>query len=102
MQFLALERLHQLYDGYKKVFRIDGREWLLVQDEGQVSVFESRCPHMGASLNGASVEAGALRCPRHGMTFSLRDGRCLTTGCENSLQFLRVAYEGNQIGIYLS
>ena len=34
MAFVALEKLHQLYDGYRRVFRIGKQEWILLQEEG--------------------------------------------------------------------
>ena len=35
MAFVALEKLHQLYDGYRRVFRIGKQEWILLQEEGR-------------------------------------------------------------------
>ena len=62
MAFVGLEMLHQLYDGYRKVCRVDGRDLLLMQEEGKVLLINNSCPHAGATLVHASCIGGALRC----------------------------------------
>jgi nitrite reductase/ring-hydroxylating ferredoxin subunit len=46
------------------------------------------------------VSQGQLRCPVHGMTFDLITGKT-SDGCSQSLQFLSIVYEGNQMGVDL-
>ena len=99
MSFLPLEKLHQLYDGYRRIFRIEGEEWVLIQDEGKVHLIQNRCPHLGAPLSQATQAEGELRCPRHGMTFSLMTGHCLSDSAVSRLVKRPLIYEGNQIGV---
>jgi|GEM_PF-5219833 len=46
MAFVPLEKLGRLHDGYKKVFKVDRHNLLLMQLEGKVYLIENRCPHM--------------------------------------------------------
>ncbi len=41
MSFFALEKLHLLYDGYRKVVSIGGQSYLLLQENGRVSVIKN-------------------------------------------------------------
>lgn len=104
MRYQELAKLHQLHEGYRQVFRLGGREWLLLHLQGQTYVIANRCPHLGAPLQGASLvehERGlALRCPRHGMVFDLDSGCALAGDCEQRLEFLPLVYQGNGLGVY--
>lgn len=102
MAFIALEKLHCLHDGYRRVFRISGQEWVLLQENGSLYCFANQCPHLNASLERASVCGHIIRCPLHGMEFDLRTGKPLVAEtCNNSLRFLPLVYEKNQVGIDL-
>ncbi|MFD2644510.1 Rieske (2Fe-2S) protein [Pseudomonas japonica] len=96
--FVALERLINLHDGYRKAFRVNGQALLLLVVDNRPVLIDERCPHQGASLAAATVEGDVLRCPRHGLAFSLSSGRALQPGCAG-LSLYKVAYEGDRIGI---
>lgn len=99
MPFVALEKLHLLYDGYRKTVMIAGKPYLLLQENGRVSLLENVCPHAGAPLTYATYNNGCLRCPMHGIEFDLSSGRSRNQVCVNELVFLPLVYEGNQIGV---
>lgn len=99
MGYLALEKLHQLYDGYRRPVRISGNEYLLLQEEGRVYLLLNRCPHQQAPLQQASISNGQLRCPRHGMVFDLPSGRPVTANGCAALTFLPLVYDGNTLGV---
>lgn len=99
MPFVALEKLHLLYDGYRKAVTIAGKPYLLLQENGRASLLENACPHAGAPLTYATYNDGCLRCPMHGIEFDLVSGRSRSRVCANELVFLPLSYEGNQIGV---
>ena len=103
MAYLALEKLHQLYDGYRQPLRVAGRELLLLQEEGRLYLIANRCPHMDAPLHKGSVRQHLLRCPTHGIEFDLRDGRAQggAAACVGSLEYSPLVYEGNTVGVVL-
>lgn len=102
MSFVALEKLHLLYDGYRKSISIRGKPFLLLQEEGRVSLIKNACPHASAPLTYATYDNGCLRCPMHGIEFELSSGRSRSVACADGLQFVSLIYEGNQIGVDLN
>jgi len=103
MAFVALEKLHQLYDGYRRVFRIGSQEWILLQEQGRTYCIANQCPHLQAPLAQASIANNVLRCPAHGIEFDLRSGMPLNPlSCRHALAYLPLIYEGNQIGVDLN
>lgn len=100
MAYLALEKLINLRDGYRKVFRVDGKELLLLQESGQTYLIRRACPHAEMPLDGALVSGDELTCPWHLMRFSLTTGAASHPGCP-SLEVLELAYEGNSLGVDL-
>lgn len=103
MSFVELEKLHRMHDGYLRAFDIAGRSLLLVQDDGRPRVLINRCPHMDARMDRGQVANGHIRCPVHGIAFSLHTG--LAEGpmahCLKQLETLPVCYEGNSVGVEL-
>lgn len=102
MSFVALEKLHLLYDGYRKAISIRGKQFLLLQEGGRVSLIKNACPHASAPLTYATYDSGCLRCPVHGIEFELSSGRSRSAACSDSLQFIPLIYDGNQIGVDLN
>ncbi|MDO3382109.1 Rieske (2Fe-2S) protein [Gilvimarinus algae] len=99
MAYIALVRLHELYDGYRQLVRLGGRELLLLQEQGRVYLLANQCPHRQAPLSRASVAGDLLRCPAHGIEFSLGSGRALNAPDCPGLTFYPLVYEGNTLGI---
>ena len=100
MAFVALEKLHQLYDGYRRVFRIGRKEWILLQEAGRIYCIVNQCLHLQAPLAQASIANNVLRCPAHGIEFDLRSGMPVNPlSCRHALTYLPLIYEGNQIGL---
>lgn len=101
MRYIPLEKLHALYDGYRRRVRVAGRELLLLQEDGQVYALVNRCPHMNAPLHTATISNRILRCPMHGIEFDLRSGKVVgnALGCVAPLEILPLIYEGNTLGI---
>lgn len=101
MPFVALEKLHLLYDGYRKPIKLAGQHLLLLQEQGKTLLIKNQCPHAGAPLTYATCTNNNLRCPVHGMEFDLVTGRSRNPVCANTLEFLPLIYEGSSIGIDL-
>lgn len=96
--FYPLERLMNLHDGYQRSFVVNGHALLLIQSDGKNYLLRNHCPHQQAPLTNATLNNGRLRCSMHGMEFDLLTGKS-ADGCSQSLQFLTIAYEGNQLGV---
>ena len=98
MRFLALEKLINLHDGYRRRIKVDNLEVLLIQEENQIHIVSGRCPHMYFPLDNAELHNGFIYCPAHGFGFSLADGGHDGNSCE-SLALYQPIYEGNVVGI---
>ncbi|HQQ63713.1 MAG TPA: Rieske (2Fe-2S) protein [Pseudomonadales bacterium] len=99
MRFIALEKLHRLHDGFRAAVSVEGRNLLLLQDDGQIHIIDNYCPHAGARLDRASIRGGEILCPWHGMAFRLDSGKGTTCGLE--LVKYNPVFEGQQVGILL-
>lgn len=97
MRFVALEKVHQIHDGYRRVIALDGRNLLLLHHDNQIHIIENYCPHAGARFDNASIIGGRLRCPWHGMTFDISSGKAETCGLE--LIKYQPVYEQQSVGI---
>ena len=60
MRFLGLEKLINLHDGYRREFKIDQLQLLLIQEQGRLYLLESRCPHREHPLLEAPVVYAGL------------------------------------------
>ncbi|MFC0667093.1 Rieske (2Fe-2S) protein [Azotobacter chroococcum] len=74
--FVALERLLHLHEGYRRTFRIAGRNLLLLIVDNNAVLLENRCPYQGAELQDEKPERVdvALSSARHRVRSVLRSG----------------------------
>lgn len=101
MTFYPLEKLINLYDGYRQVFVVDRKEVLLIQEEGRCYAIQAACPHLHWPLQNAPISGQEISCSKHGWSFDLHSGRGANEralGCQ--LKVYKIAYEGNTLGIY--
>ena len=54
-----------------------GVDLMIVRQGARITVFNDRCPHIGASMMGARVEDGCIECPLHGASFDASSGTVL-------------------------
>lgn len=103
LTFYPLEKLHQLYDGYKRAFRVNRLELLLIQEEGKSYLIENRCPHMDAPLTLGTIQRGYIRCPMHGISFDIKTGHASpqTPSAVGCVTIFTPAYDGNMIGVVM-
>ncbi len=103
VRFQPLEKLINLHDGYRRLFKFDALGLLLVEQGGQRFLLEARCPHRGHPLDSARVEDGCVQCPLHNYRFDLSTGAVIKAS-EEACRPLRVydlVYEGNEIGLLM-
>ena len=101
--YYRLESLMNLAEGYRKAFKIDSREILLVQPNKQAYLIENACPHLGIQLQNAKFKGESIVCPGHQFEFDLRTGRNRLehlTRCR-PLKFFDLVTRGNEVGVYL-
>lgn len=103
MQYYRLERLINLFDGYRKTFQIDATHLLLLQQDGERYLVESFCPHREQPLNDAAIDNGRIICPHHAYCFELQSGRLLEATEEpcRDLRTFDLVYRDNEVGVML-
>ena len=100
MRFLALDKLINLEDGYRRRFKIDALDLILAREGSEIFAFGAVCPHQEQSLDEAIIEDDIVICPRHGYGFSLNSGAHVEGFCA-SLPIYEVHFEGNEVGVLL-
>jgi nitrite reductase/ring-hydroxylating ferredoxin subunit len=103
VRFFLLEKLINLHDGYRRTFKIDERQLLLIQDGAELYLLEAFCPHRGHPLADATIHHNHIRCPLHGYQFALRDG-AVRAASEEPCRALRrydVVYRDTDLGVML-
>ena len=102
MAFIGLEKLINFTPGYRKTFRVNQHEILLMNVEGTPFIIASRCPHQQWPLLNATIVETDIICGLHNARFSLKTGdvrdNCKGFSCA-SLKIYKVYFEGNQIGV---
>jgi len=53
MRFLALDKLINVQEGYRKRFKIDSTDLILSKENDQIVAFGAVCPHQELSGRGA-------------------------------------------------
>ena len=95
--FHRIVRLRELYDGLRVPFSVGKQELLFLHEHGESWLVSRRCPHADFPLDNATLEGGALRCPQHGLCFSLQTGACASANYK--IQRYRLAYQDDWIGV---
>jgi nitrite reductase/ring-hydroxylating ferredoxin subunit len=96
--FHRLIRTLDLYDGLRLPVQIGREELLLIHEDGATWLVQRRCPHGEFPLERASVRGEVLRCPGHGLEFSLSSGQC--RGAQGyCLKRYRIDYDGPWLGV---
>ena len=102
MHYVALDKLINLYDGYRQVFVVNRKEVLLIQEDGKRYAIQASCPHKHWPLQNAPIQNDTIMCGKHGWSFYLHNGRAASPRAECDLKTYTVSYQDNTIGILLN
>ncbi len=83
-----------------EVYLVEGTQVAVFLRDDRWYAVAAGCPHQGASLANASVEAGCVVCPRHGWRFDLESGDC-TTQPSSRLPVFELQEDSGQLQICL-
>lgn len=104
MQFVALEKLHNLVEGYRQRFRIGQIDVILLRYQGRDYLYSGVCPHAQGALLANKADFGVIHCAKHGFEFDIESGQLIQPQgirCA-ALTRYQLAYEGQSIGLYLN
>ncbi|MDF1693472.1 MAG: Rieske (2Fe-2S) protein [Zhongshania sp.] len=103
MHYYRLERLINLFDGYRQVFKINSHHLMLLQIEGERFLIESNCPHREYPLKSSDVDGSDLVCPQHGYRFDIRTGELRHFSEEHcrNLRCFELVERDSEVGVML-
>jgi nitrite reductase/ring-hydroxylating ferredoxin subunit/alkylhydroperoxidase/carboxymuconolactone decarboxylase family protein YurZ len=59
---------------------VDGRSLFVYRADGEIRVYDSRCPHQVTNIPHLALEGHVLTCPKHHWRFDVRTGECIEIG----------------------
>jgi nitrite reductase/ring-hydroxylating ferredoxin subunit len=65
--------------------------------KGEFKAFSAICTHLGCTV--AAVQQGAIICPCHGSSYSIKNGKVLGGPAPSPLPSKKVSVKGNQISV---
>ncbi|MEX1669394.1 Rieske (2Fe-2S) protein [Zhongshania guokunii] len=103
MHYYRLERLINLFDGYRQVFKINSHHLMLLQIDGERFLIESNCPHREYPLKSSDVDGSDLVCPQHGYRFDIRSGELRHYSEEHcrNLHCFELVERDSEVGVIL-
>jgi len=66
--------------GEVSFFETDGRHVFVYRTEGDIRVYDSRCPHQVTDIPHLALEGKRLTCPKHHWAFDIESGECVDLG----------------------
>jgi 3-phenylpropionate/trans-cinnamate dioxygenase ferredoxin component len=78
LEFIAIADATELPNGERMYFDIDGEPIVILNLEGHLFAIADVCSHDGGPIGEGAIDDCEIRCPRHGATFDIRDGKALT------------------------
>ena len=57
---------------------LDGAHFKVIELDGKLIAYSTRCPHLLGPLDAGRVEGGIVECPWHGYRFDVRTGQCVS------------------------
>ena len=94
--YLPIAHLDDLAEDVPAAAEADGIDLVLVRRNGQVHVFEGRCPHRGALLADGRVDGPNLICGVHGWDYRLDTGVSAYNPAERIYKF-RTRLDGGDV-----
>lgn len=71
-------RISEIARGGMKVVKVEEKEIVLCNYEGNIYAIGRRCGHMNALLDMGSLEGYIVTCPMHNVQFDIRTGEALS------------------------
>jgi nitrite reductase/ring-hydroxylating ferredoxin subunit/alkylhydroperoxidase/carboxymuconolactone decarboxylase family protein YurZ len=57
-----------------------GRNLFIYRSNGDVNIYDSRCPHQTTNIPHLALEGSRLTCPKHQWAFDIKTGKCIDKG----------------------
>ncbi len=68
----------EVQPGKMKAVEANGAHVLVVNSGGNLYAISGVCPHAGGDLSQGKLEDFVVKCPRHGSSYDVRTGACVS------------------------
>jgi 3-phenylpropionate/trans-cinnamate dioxygenase ferredoxin subunit len=72
--YIDVAQTDQIPSGTMKAFRVEDKDLVIVNSDGNYYALAGKCPHMGGDLSRGVLEAAVITCPVHGAKFNVTTG----------------------------
>ena len=76
------------------------RSVLVLRQQRQVLVYDSRCPHQGTDIPEPGLAGKQVTCPKHGWQFDLQTGNCIAGGSHSLRQVVSRVNSKQEIELF--
>lgn len=78
MGFVKVAETSEFSVGKMKVVKLEEKEILIANMNGNYYAIENKCTHAGGDLSKGSLDGSIVTCPRHGSKFDLTTGKVVS------------------------
>ncbi len=78
MGFVKVAETSEIPIGNLKMVKLEGKEILITNANGNYYAIGNRCTHAGGDLSKGSLEGNIITCPRHGSKFDVTTGKVVS------------------------
>ena len=84
---ITLCNTNDIGESNSKGFEIQGLQLFAVKKNGQIYLYQNRCPHLGIELHWQDdvfldTSGTLIQCATHGAMFLIEDGLCVAGPCQ--------------------
>lgn len=101
-EYVAAAKVGEIKPGEMKLLKMNGKEFMLANVDGDFLAFTNLCPHAECRLDEDGVlEKDELECACHGSRFSLRSGAVISEPASDQLTLYPVQVVGDEVRVRL-
>jgi nitrite reductase/ring-hydroxylating ferredoxin subunit len=76
--FVKVAETSEIPAGKMKVIKVEEKEILMTNVDGNYYAIANRCTHAGGELSKGSLEGNIVTCPKHGAKFDVTTGKVVS------------------------
>ncbi len=78
LKFVKVAETSEIPMGKTKKVKLEEKEILIANVDGNYYAIENRCTHAGGDLSKGSLDGKMVTCPRHGSRFDVTTGKAVS------------------------
>lgn len=98
-EFRSVAKVADIAPGEMKLVRLDGKELVVANADGEFFAFGNVCTHLGGPLEEGELEGGTVTCPWHGAVFDIKTGQVVAEPAEDAIPTFEVRLFSDDIQV---